>query len=89
MQLLEDRRAQSMTMLKAGGTIILFSGLYAVFQEPVRKMLKAGADVSTTSQAATGHQYISQIWTWLPLAAMGLIVLWLLSSAIFASGGVR
>jgi len=86
MRLQQDRRAQSMAFLQAAGTLVLFAALYAIFQEPAQMMFETGASVSTTEQAARGQGYVEQIWTWLPLAAMGLIVLMLLARAVAASG---
>jgi len=82
-----DTRAQSITYLKAAATFILFAGFYAVFQEPVAKLLTASGDITTTSQAATGRGYISSMWEWLPLAVLGLLVIWVLASSIRQSGG--
>lgn len=89
MSLRADRRAQSMVYLKALGTLILFAGFYAVFQEPVSMLFQASADTTTTSQAATGRSYVKSGWQWLPLAAVGLVVLWVIAASIFRSGGVR
>lgn len=89
MRLSADTRAQSMTYLKALGTLILFAGFYAVFQEPVQMMFGAAETVATTDQATEGRQNIITMWTWLPLAAIGLLLIWVISSSIRQSGGLR
>lgn len=81
-----DTRAQSIAFLQAGATLVLFAALYAVMQEPVSVMFDASSTVTTTQQAATGRSYIQRMWTWLPLAAMGLITLMLIARAVAASG---
>lgn len=86
MRLRQDDRAQSMTYVLAGGTIILFAGMYAVFQEPASKLLDTGADICVTEACQKGHENVSLMWEWLPLAAAMLIVLLVLASAIYASG---
>jgi hypothetical protein len=86
MRLRGDQRGQSMTYLKVAGTLILFSGMYTILSPAVTEMQTAAADVRVRQESATAATYVGEMWTWLPLAAMGLLVFWLISRSIFASG---
>jgi len=87
MSIITDTRAQSVVYIKALGTLILFSAFYGIFNNPVSQMLSQSERITTTTQAATGRSYVASMWDWLPLAVLGLLVLWVIMSSIRQSGG--
>ena len=76
-----------MTYILAAGTLILFAGMYAVFQQPARQLLDAAADNCVTEQCEDGHAYVAEMWAWLPLTAAVLVVLLIIASSIYKSRG--
>lgn len=86
MRLTTDTRAQSMTYLLAAGTLILFAGLYAVFQQPAAQLLDAATSNCVTEQCETGVGHVAEMWTWLPLVVALFVVVMVLAASIYKSG---
>ena len=80
-----DNRGQSMTYIVAGGTIILFAAIYAVFQTPAEKLLTTALENCTTETCETGVGHVLTAWTWSPLIAAGLVVIMIIAASIFKS----
>jgi len=63
------------------GSIAFAALLIAVFNSPIETIAAAGADVTSSQQAATGQRWIEQFWSATPFIVVALGLIQLLGAA--------
>lgn len=80
-----DDRAQSMTYLIAGCTIVLAAGLMMVFGDGLSDLLTFASNQCQTTACTDGVANVQAAWDWFPLVVTGMVFIMIISASIYQS----
>lgn len=80
-----DERAQSITYLVAGCTIVLAAGLMMVFGDGLTDLLTFAGTQCQTQACNDGVTNVQAVWDWFPLVVSGMVFIMIISASIYQS----